>query len=137
MINNQICFYTESYTSLTITEYNEWIKSNEEKINIRTKKLKKLMNTVLTVFISEIKTLDGIEKHKAISKLSGVKFFFERIIGRPELVKDKFDLDEFNQSYTIDDLFKINNLVNYIYVRAELYFTLDIGKDKKIEPWDV
>jgi hypothetical protein len=130
-LENQICFYTESYTPLNIAEYEKWIKSNEEKINIRTKKLEKLMDTVLTVLKNEIETLDGIEKHKAISKLSGVKFFFERIIGRTELVKDQFDLDEFNQSYTIDDLFKLNNLANYISLKSILYFTLDI------EPWEV
>jgi hypothetical protein len=136
-LDNQLCFYSESYKSLNINEYEKWIKSNKEKINIRTQKLKELMRTVLTVLINEIDTLDGIEEHKAISKLSGVKFFFERIIGRPELVKDQFDLDEFNQSYTIDDLFKINNLVEYISVRSNLYFILDIGEDEKIEPWEV
>jgi hypothetical protein len=43
----------------------------------------------------------------------------------------------YNQSYTIDDLFKINNLVEYISVRSNLYFILDIGEDEKIEPWEV
>jgi hypothetical protein len=130
-LDNQICFYTENYTPLSIAEYEKWIRSNEEKINIRTKKLEKLMDTVLTVLKNEIETLDGMEKHKAISKLSGVRFFFEKIIGRTELVKDQFDLDEFNQSYTIDDLFKLNNLANYISLKSILYFTLDI------EPWEV
>jgi hypothetical protein len=58
-LDNQLCFYSESYKSLNINEYEKWIKSNKEKINIRTQKLKELMRTVLTVLINEIDTLDG------------------------------------------------------------------------------